>query len=353
MNLGHGGNIEEISRLYGIKEEDIVDFSANINPLGISIEVKNEMIKSLDKVERYPDITYYELRKGISEYENINKDDIILGNGAAEVIFNIVRGLMPKKALLPVPTFSEYEDALNSINCIVNHYKLNNDFNLDSGFIDAIDKDTDILFICNPNNPTGGIASKELVEELIKKANRFNSTVVMDESFLDFIENKDSISTINLTRLYKNLIVVKSLTKFFAFPGIRVGYGITTNEKYINSINRVSTPWAINTVAAAGARVAVRQKEYISDSIEYVKKENEYLYSELSEFDELKVYRGAVNFIFFKVIKNINLREELLKFGIMIRSCDNYIGLDKGYYRVAVRTREENIKLIEALKRVF
>lgn len=351
MNLGHGGNVEEISRTYGIKEDEIIDFSANINPVGISKEVKKAMIEALEKIERYPDITYYELKKAIEEYENIDMDNIILGNGAAEVIFNIVRGLKPKKALLPAPTFAEYEDALKSIGCKVNHYKLKDDFNLYLDFIEEIKEGIDIVFICNPNNPTGVLTNREYILEVIKVANKNNTTVVIDESFLDFVEEKSNFSAISLVNEYKNLIVVKSLTKFFAFPGIRVGYGIISNIDYINSINNISIPWAINTVAAAGAITALKQKDYINKTIKYVNEEKDYLYSKLSEFRCLKVYRPSVNFIFFKDIIGVNLKENLLKFGILIRSCDNYVGLDKGYYRVAVRTREENDSLVEAFTR--
>lgn len=350
MNLGHGGNVEEISRIYGIDEKKIIDFSANINPVGISKEVKKAMIEALDKIERYPDITYYELKRAIEEYEKIDMNNIILGNGAAEVIFNIARGLKSKKALLPAPTFAEYEDALKSIGCKVNHYKLKGDFYLDLQFIEEIKEDIDIVFICNPNNPTGVLTTREYIIEVLKKAKRSKTTVVIDESFLDFVEEKEEFSAIGLINEYENLIVVKSLTKFFAFPGIRVGYGITSNIDYINSINNISIPWAINTIAVAGAIVALKEKDYINKTINYVKEEKEYLYNKLSEFKGLKVYKPAVNFIFFKDIKGVNLKENLLKHGILIRSCDNYIGLDKGYYRVAVRTREENEALVGALE---
>ncbi|KMT22287.1 threonine-phosphate decarboxylase CobD [Clostridium cylindrosporum] len=353
MGIGHGGNVEEISRKYNINEADIIDFSANINPLGLCGNVKKEMIKAIDKVERYPDITYFNLKKAISGYEKISEDNIVLGNGAAEVIFNIARALKPSRALLIAPTFIEYEEALVSVNCTISHYKLNEDFILDSRFISKINEDTDIIFICNPNNPTGILTSRDYIIDVIKKAERFNATVVIDESFLDFVEDKEDYSVIDLTKLHKNLIVVKSLTKFFAFPGIRIGYGITSNSEYKSNLEKISVSWAVNTVASFGAEAALSESDYIKDSIAYVKKENEFLYSELIRFPELKVYKGAVNFMFFKCNKEIDLKESLLKHGVLIRSCDNYIGLKVGYYRVAVRTRDENIKLIQALKEVL
>ena len=144
MNLGHGGNVEEIKRIYGLKENEIIDFSANINPLGISERVKEAMVRGINSIERYPDITYYELKKGISNFEKVALENIVLGNGAAEVIFNIVRGIKPKKALIVAPTFSEYEDALNSVECEVNHYILKDNYSVDNGFLEEIKEELDI-----------------------------------------------------------------------------------------------------------------------------------------------------------------------------------------------------------------
>lgn len=351
MSLGHGGNVEEIKRKFGINEK-IYDFSANINPLGINKKVKNEMIKALDKIESYPDITYHNLKEGIKKFEEVDYENIILGNGAAEVIFNIVRGLKPKKVLLPAPTFSEYEDGVKAINGEVVHYILNDEnFMLNNGFLEAIDESIDMIFICNPNNPTGKLTSKDFIINVLDKA--CNATVVVDESFLDFIEDKREYSLIDMCEKYKNLIVVKSLTKFFAFPGIRIGYGITGNTEFIRSINDVSVPWSINVVASNGAIAALKEVEYQKNTMEFVKNEKGFLYDGLVKFKELKVFEGSVNFIFFKCNANIDLREELIRYGMIIRSCSNYLGLDLSYYRVAVRTREENLRLIEALGKVF
>lgn len=353
MNLGHGGNIAQIARLHGICEDRIIDFSANINPLGLCPVVLEAMSQSLNQIVHYPDITYYDLKQSIANYENIKEDQIVLGNGAAEVIFNVVRALQPKKALLFAPTFSEYEDALKSVECDVVHYMLKEDFNLDTGFIDAINEEIDVLFICNPNNPTGVLTPKELILKILKKATQTKTKVVVDESFMDFVEMKEDYSLITDVYNFEPLIVVKSLTKFFAFPGIRVGYGILNDSSLIKQINKISVPWSINTVANIGAQVALTQKEYREKTLAYVKEENEFLYTALKKFEELTVYRGAVNFLFFKCEVDIDLKQALLKDGILIRSCDNYVGLSSGFYRVAVRTREENVALIQALKSLF
>ena len=180
-----------------------------------------------------------------------------------------------------------------------------------------------------------------------------NITVVFDESFLDFVEDNDRYSLITELNNFQNLIIVKSLTKLFAFPGIRLGYGLSSNNNFIEKINSVGTPWSVNTVADYAGREALKDVEYIKNSIAYIKKENEFLYNGLENFEDITIFKGAVNFIFFKLNKNIDLREELIRRGIIIRSCSNYIGLDHNFYRVAVRTREENKKLLEELSKVL
>ena len=193
MNLGHGGNVDEIKRIYGLKEEDIIDFSANINPLGISSRVKEAIYKGIDSIERYPDITYYELKREISKFENIDFDDIVLGNGAAEVIFNVVRGIKPKKALVVAPTFSEYEDALNSVECEVIHYILKDNYSLDEGFLNHIDKDLDIINLYLELNPSIKDDS-EVIAYKVKYSIVYNSDKYKDgeyESFIFLVKSND------------------------------------------------------------------------------------------------------------------------------------------------------------------
>ena len=350
----HGGNTAEISRKYGINESNLVDFSANINPLGLSKEVKKAMINAIDKVEKYPDITYYNLINSISCYEGIDRKKLFLGNGAAEVIFNVARGLKPKKVLIPAPTFGEYEEATLSINGKVEYYNLNeiNNFELEEDLLNKLEG-VDMLFICNPNNPTGVLTSCEYIEKIAKEALKTNTVVVVDESFLDFLEDDSNYSCIDILDKYENLIIIKSLTKFFAMPGIRIGYGISSNINIREKINKVTIAWSVNVVAAESVIVALKEKRYIEESKRFIKEEQEYLYNKLKLFKDLKVFKPSVNFIMFKVLRDIDLKTILIQKGILIRSCDNYEGLDNSYYRVAVRTRKENDILIDKLKAVF
>lgn len=351
----HGGNTEEIARRYNLNSNEIIDFSANINPLGLNKNIKNAMINAIDKVVKYPDITYFDLKNSIEEFENVNSENIFLGNGAAEVIFNIVRALNPKKALLPAPTFSEYEEAILSIDGEIEYFYLKeeNNFILNNDFIEAINEDIDITFICNPNNPTGVLTSNEFIYNLLNKSLITNTIVVIDESFLEFVMNNDGYSSKLLLQKYKNLIIVKSLTKFFAIPGARIGYGLCCNKDIVLKLNKIMIPWSVNIIAAEAIIYGLKEKKYINESINYVKNEKDYLYSALKEISYIEVFKPSVNFIMFKLLIDLDLKEKLLKRNILIRSCDSYIGLNNNFYRVAVRTREENEILIKELRKVL
>ena len=269
-SFGHGGNAKEISRRNNIAYNKIIDFSANINPLGMPDSVKKAIIENLSEAEKYPDITYYELKSAISKFEKTTLNNLILGNGAAEVLFNVVRGINPKNSLILAPTFSEYEEAVKAINGNIIYYKLieENQFHIQEDILTYINKDLNLLFICNPNNPTGVITEKELLFKILEKAKRNNVIVLIDESFLDFIN--EAFSVIKYIDEYENLIIIKSLTKFFALPGIRIGYGICGNIKLVKRIENISPAWNINIFAEIATKAGLKDENYIRNSIKYI-----------------------------------------------------------------------------------
>ena len=254
-----------------------------------------------------------------------------------------------------LPTFSEYEEAILSVNGEIKYYKLKekNNFEIDNEFIDNIKDDIDVVFICNPNNPTGVLTTNQFIIKVLKKALITNTIIVIDESFLDFMEINNEYSSKGLLNYYDNLIVVKSLTKFFAIPGARIGYGLCKNNVLINEINKVTVPWSINIIAADAIIQGLKEKDYINNSIKYVKDEKEYLYGALKEIQVLKVLKPSVNFIMFKLLIDLDLKGELIKRKILIRSCSNYIGLNENFYRIAVRTSEENKIIINEIRNIL
>lgn len=359
-NFGHGGNVKEISRNYNIDWKEIIDFSANINPIGMSDNVKKSIMENLNEIEKYPDISYFELKEAIGEYENsrlnndiVSNENIILGNGAAEVIYSLVRGINPNKTIILAPTFSEYEEAVSSISkeVILYNLKEEDDYRLTEDVLQEIHDDIDLIFICNPNNPTGALVSKEVIMKILEKSVITGTYVVIDESFLDFL--KDDLSMIAHISEYENLIILKSLTKFFAVPGLRLGYGISADKHLCERAAKMIPAWNINILADVCARVCLKDKKYIDETIDFMEKERNYLYNELKKVNYLKVYEPSVNFIFFKVKNEMDLKKELLKENILIRSCSNYHSLDERYFRIAVRTHEENIRMLNALNSIL
>jgi L-threonine-O-3-phosphate decarboxylase len=352
-SFGHGGNAKEISRKNKIDYDKIIDFSANINPLGMPSSVKKAIIEGINEIEKYPDITYLELKSAIEDFENINKENLILGNGAAEVLFNVVRGINPKNALILAPTFSEYEEAAKAINSNIIYYRLQEEkrFYIGEDILDYINSDLDLIFICNPNNPTGVTTEKDLLKKILVKAEKNNVMLIIDESFLDFKE--EDFSMIHYVNQYENLIIIKSLTKFFALPGIRIGYAVCSNLFLRKKIENISPAWNINILAEIATKTALKEKNYIKKSIRFIDHEKKYLYNEIKEIKGIKVYEPSVNFILLKTLVKIDLKNELLKNNILIRSCNNYIGLDNNYYRIAVRNHEENSLLIKSMRNLF
>jgi histidinol-phosphate aminotransferase len=320
-------------------------------PLVVPESVEIAAINSIKSVNRYPDINSRELTEKIAAFENVPEDWIFVSNGAAEAIYRIAFYLKPKRGLVTAPTFSEYESAMKSSGTSVSWLNLceENNFKTEDNIFNVLDT-TDIVFLCNPNNPTGQITERKMVEKIADCCKKNNANLVVDECFLDFVENKDEYSIVPKLREYDNLIVLKAFTKIYAIPGIRLGYCISSNKDLINGLKNSGPPWNVSTIAQAAGIAALKEKEYVKKSVEYVKIQREYLVNELNKLN-IKSYESHANYVFFKT--NIpNLKEEMLKKGILIRSCSNYRNLSEEYYRIAVKKEDENKIFIEKLKEV-
>lgn len=349
----HGADIFTAAKIAGIDENKIIDFSSNINPLGIPTSLEKAMINSIIYSNRYPDINYRSLIKGLSLYENVPESFIFPSNGAAEAIFRIALGLKPSYALLTAPTFSEYEISLKTVECNIKYYNLSEDdsFAITNNIIDEI-SGVDIVFICNPNNPTGQITNNILLEKIIADCKLNNTIVVVDECFMDFVMDKEKFSVSHLLSKYDNLIILKAFTKIFAIPGIRLGYCMTSNKKIIDGLKKAGSPWNVSVVAQEAALAAVEEKQYIIETIDFVNNQRKYLTDELQKLN-LKVFESHANYIFFKFEGDIDLKEEFIKKGILIRSCANYKNLSNQYYRIAVKTENENKLFIKILQEIM
>ena len=347
----HGGDIYSYAERTG--SSVIYDFSANINPFGISDEVRKAIAGSVDKISNYPDPQNRELTAAINKYHGISESYIVCGNGGADIIYRTVMAVRPEKSLVIAPTFTEYYEALSQ-NCknLVT-YSLPHPFVIDEGFTDEIGiNNYDLIVLCNPNNPTGTLTEKDMICRIAETAKKKNTKVILDECFFDMTElNSEKNSMISLCEQYPNLIIIKSMTKMYALPGIRLGYGICSDKEMTEKIRKCGQPWPVNIPASEAGIAALKDVGYRKEFIEYIEEERMFMYSELRKLG-FEVWKPSANFVFFRAPGIGNLDTRLAKYGLMIRHCDNYPGLNEEYYRICVRMRNENLFLLRCLEKI-
>ena len=335
---------------------DAIDFSANLNPFGMPEAVKEAAYQGIADAVYYPDTERIQLREKIAEHENrkagiadIKKEYIVLGNGAAELIFQVCHAIKPKHALLAAPAFQEYEQALLCERCEVTYYELQeaDDFQIKESFLDCLKKEIDMIFLCNPNNPTGQLIEDEILSGILEYCEENHILLVMDECFMDFCMERKSL--IEKAAVYKQLFILKAFTKLYAMPGLRLGYGISSNMDLLQAIRDRSQPWNISTPAQYAGIAALSEETYVSQSISCIARERMYLLQEIQNNKLAEhVVSSVVNYILFKADERLG--KALLEKGFVLRDCSNYRNLEKGYYRMAVRLHEENTQLIKAWK---
>ncbi len=356
MLNGHGGNVKQIGDEYGLNPDDIIDFSASINPLGFPAVVQKAVLEHFNNIQHYPDSHCTDLRKNIAQKISCKESNIIIGNGSNELFYLIPRALQPAKGVLLHPTFGEFKDAFcNSDIEVVEFINDDKDFPVINTNISRLKSfDHCMAFLCNPNNPTGQLIRKDDIFEIVNDYP--DRLIVIDEAFMDFVEDDEKYSVIKDAPLMDNLIVVRSLTKFYGFPGLRLGY-LAANEALVNKLMRYKEPWTVNTIAQVAGMAAINDYEFAANTRQYVAGEKTFLYNGLAMIKGIYPFQPTVNFILVRIEDSISTTSEiqklLLKNNILIRDCSNFVGLDGSYFRVAVKTREENSNLLSALKTVM
>jgi len=339
------------------KYKNIIDFASNSNPLGVSKNAKSAIKNNLNKISLYPDTNATELRGELAEYNNINSQNIIAGNGSSEIIRMFCEVFLNKNngesVLIIDPTFSEYEKTASLFSGRIESITLNSDnnFKYDAKVVfDKINKSNNgikIIFLCSPNNPTGqsipGAGVLKLADENPK------TYIFLDEAFIEFTTDNSLATEVEN---YKNLFVLRSMTKFFALAGLRIGYGVG-NTSLIKKLNSAKPPWNVNSLAQIAGIESLRDKNHIKNSYALLKTEKQNLFKKLSGIRGLKVYRSDANFFLINIektgMKSREMKKRLVEKGILIRDCSNFNGLDDYYVRVCVRTKEENEKLVNEL----
>ncbi|MDD3218534.1 MAG: threonine-phosphate decarboxylase CobD [Lachnospiraceae bacterium] len=343
MKQIHGGDV--------YRHKNVIDFSANTNPFGPPEGVVKAAQKSIERMEHYPDVFCSELTEALSEYEMIPKEWLLCGNGAADLIFRVVQALQPKKALIQAPAFAEYEQALQSAKCEIQYYdtSIEQKFSVTEEILERITEDIDIIFLCNPNNPTGMLIEGALLERICERCKEQEVLFVLDECFLDFVAEGESLSMKPLLESNPYLFILRAFTKRYAMAGLRLGYSMTSNQELQESMRTIAQPWSVSTPAQAAGIAALKEEEYVKSTMAKIIPERVRLQDKM-RLSGLQVFDSKANYIFFRGPKD--LYENCLNRGILIRDCSNYRGLEKGYYRIAVRKPEENDIFLRTIQEI-
>lgn len=345
----HGGDIYQY--------ENILDFSANINPMGAPESVKKAIADAIGQIGHYPEMYSDSLRKAIGEKYHIDSSQIICGNGAADVIYRYVYAVRPKKILVTAPCFAEYEGAWQSLWAShdvpeVAVYSLNHqDFCIKEDIVMLIEQENpDVIFLCNPNNPTGVLIPVQILSEIVKLCKARNIRLFLDECFLDFTGQEENLSLVGKLQEYPGLFILKAFTKMYAMAGVRLGFGMTSDLGLIEGMYQAGPPWNVSVLAGAAGKAASKEDDFVKETVQYIQKEKEYLYQALDAL-EVTYWKSAANYILLKADKD--LKERLVETGILIRDCSNYRNLSEGYFRIAVKNHENNMRIITEIKHLL
>lgn len=346
--LVHGGDWAGYSEEYGVKP---LDFSANVSPLGVPQGVRQAIANAAQSADRYPDPLCRSLCRKLAVHEKVPASWILCGNGAADLIFRAVLAKKPKKALLTAPAFAEYEAALAACGCQVEYHFLReeNGFRLDEGFLQAIVPGVDMVFLCEPNNPTGVSTPRELLLRVLERCRCCGALLMLDECFADFMQEPEQHTMKSALAQFPNLVILKAFTKLYAMAGVRLGYSLCADGEMMEKMRNAGQPWAVSSLAQAAGEAALDETAYVEEVRRMVHRERPWMICQLTELG-FRVVPGEANYLLFHC--PAPLIQPLRQRGILLRSCSNYRGLDKHWYRTAVRTHEENIRLLQALSEV-
>lgn len=337
----HGGDI--------YKETMLLDYSANTNPYGTPAGVRLAMQRVLEEVHHYPDPYCRKLVQAIAAFEQVPEEWILCGNGAAELIYACCAAWKPKRALELAPTFSEYAQALSVVSCETERYVLprEQDFLLGEEFLSYLqEKKPEILFLCNPNNPTGRLIAPELLERIADICHRQGTFFFLDECFLDFTDCK---SAKRMLKRYPELLILKAFTKSYGMAGVRLGYCLSADSGVLKKMATVTQPWNVSMLAQAAGVAALQETEFLQQTKQMIKGERERLFYGLKALG-FAVCPSDANYLLFH--GKAGLDQALKRKQIAIRSCENYEGLEAGWYRIAVRLPSENDRLLYAIRQV-
>ena len=346
----HGGDVLTAQARYG---GPVLDCSANLNPLGMPPQVGETAARAAAQASPYPDPLCRELRAAIAAHDGVTPEQVLCGGGAAELIFRLAFALRPRRALVTAPTFSEYEGALSAAGCAVTRHLLRRErnFDVDEGILEAIGPDTELVFLCTPNNPTGRLIDQELLLAAAEKCRGLGAVLAVDECFLPLSCGGPGLAPWLVE--YPNLLLLRAFTKSYAMAGLRLGYTLSADTALLERLSLSGPPWSVSTPAQAAGLAALTQcPDWPSQARAFLERERPALAEGLSALG-LDVVPGQANYLLFRAAGVTDLKESMLTRGVLIRSCANYHGLGEDWYRVCVGQAEQNERLLAALREVL
>ncbi len=352
----HGSDIEQIEQYYKIPAESIIKFGANVNPLGLSATLKKDLAEHLDVITSYPDRDYKELRSAIADYCGVKMEYVVTGNGSTELISLLISERNARHAMVIGPTYSEYERELSLTGGRISEYNLSeeHDFHLDiDDFAKALADDVDFVILCNPNNPTSSAMKKDELRSLLEFCNSRDIFVMIDETYVEFAPDVSEITAMPLAATYDNLMILRGVSKFYAAPGLRLGYGVTSNQAFLDTLKEHQNPWSLNSLGAyAGVRM-LQDKDFIQKTRSLILSERERILNELNSFRYAKAYPAYANFILVKILRDdltsFDIFDRAIRQGMMIRDCSSFEGLPGEYIRFCIMLPEDNTRLLHCL----
>lgn len=358
----HGGDIYED----GIQNKIKHDFSVNINPLGLPGQVKKALHDSVSSWNAYPDPKCRELTRKLADCHKIDCSHIVCGNGAADLIYRLAREVQGRQVLLPAPTFSEYERALGSFGCRIRHWHLKEkeDFQVNIPGLAGEIQEREVVFLCNPNNPTGQAVTREEAELLAKACEEKHGLLVLDECFCEFLQEPGKASFIERLSAYPGTVVLRAFTKSHAMAGLRLGYALCGDKALAERLYEAGQPWSVSApaMAAGAAALDIPERDYLQQARDLVERERKRIFTELTRLGFV-VFPSQVNFLMFKDIeeeKHGKLWEQLRDRGILLRDCGNFRGLEPKagsspchYYRIGIGREEKNELLLKNIREII
>lgn len=352
----HGSDLEKIEALYGIRKENIISFSANVNPLGLSDGLKAYLAQHLDVITSYPDRDYTRLKQSIADYCGTIPGHIVVGNGSTELISLFIQLLAPKKALILGPTYSEYEReiTLGGGQCLYAVLDEERDFLPEpEQILKKLDATYDMLVICNPNNPTSTALTAVQMRPILDACSQLGILVMVDETYVEFAPEPSRITAIPLTDRYDNLVILRGVSKFFASPGLRLGYAVCSSSALLSDLNQRKNPWTINSLAEAAGCFMFSDKDYQNATRSLISRERQRVVHRLRSVCGLKVYEPNANFVLVRILSSGMTADTLfdccIRKHLMIRNCASFPTLDNRFFRICFMHPDANDMLLDCI----